>query len=147
MKISDWVREGCEPPFATIEDWLRDQLGQALLEEEATYALALRPETDRRGYAVRILIATDTCLADFTWERPAAVERRGLTAAYYAWHEVRGLRLTGTTHLEPATLMHQSPAWGLRLEVPELSVEKAEVPEAMLEFWHTCMTHVGEAGR
>jgi hypothetical protein len=145
VKVADWIREGWEPPFATIEDWLRDQLGEAKLEEEATYAVELRPENDGGGYAVRILVATDAALADFTWERPAAVGRRVLTAAYYGWHEVRGLRLTSETRLNPATLMHRSAMWGLRIEMPELTITDATEDEALLEFWSVCMGHLGDS--
>jgi len=145
VKVSDWIREGWEPPFATIEDWLRDQLGEAKLEEEATYAVQLRPESDESGYAVRIVVATDAALADFIWERPAAIERRVLSGTYYGWHEVRGLRLTSETRLDPATLMHRSARWGVRMEVPELIITETIEDAALLEFWSACMDHLGDS--
>jgi hypothetical protein len=94
---------------------------------------------------VRILVATDAALADFTWERPAAIERRVLSGTYYGWHEVRGLRLISETSLNPATLMHRSARWGLRMEVPELTVTETIEDAALLEFWSACMDHLGDS--
>jgi hypothetical protein len=147
MKIADWIRLSLEPPFATIEAWIRDQLGQAQLEEEATFAYLLRPDTDRRGYAVRILVAADDALADFTWERPEALDQRVLRAAFIGWREVAGVRLTGETRLDPKTLMHQAPSWGLRMETPDVEITDAVDADAMLQFWSACMKAIGGEAR
>jgi hypothetical protein len=145
VKIADWIREDWEPAFATVEAWIHDQLGQAELQEEATYAYLLRPEKDPRGYAVRILVAADKGLADLTWERPNAVEQRVLKATYFGWHEVRGVRLTGETRIDPATLMHRAPTWGLRIEAPEVEIAEAVDDRALLEFWGAAMERIRAA--
>ncbi|MEO7118985.1 MAG: hypothetical protein ABIZ34_08450, partial [Candidatus Limnocylindrales bacterium] len=92
-----------------------------------------------------ILVAADGALVDFTWERPGAVAKRVVNATYYGWHQVRGVRLTSETHLDPASLMRQSPSWGLQIEVPALNIVDAIEATALLDFWAACMEHLGES--
>jgi hypothetical protein len=142
VKLAEWIREKRDPPFASIEQWLRDQMGHVGLEEEAVYAIELRPDHDPKGYAVRILVAAEQALADFTWERPDEVERRHLTATFYPWSEVAGLRLLARTELDPGTLMHEAPRFGMRLDEPRLELPESEVDPAVLAFWKACLRHV-----
>ena len=56
MKVHDWHRNGLRPVFATVEQWISDQLGFVGAEDMACFATELRPETARAGLAVRILV-------------------------------------------------------------------------------------------
>lgn len=138
MNVHDWHRNGLEPAFATIEQWINDQLGYLGVEDEACFAIEIRPETDRAGLAVRILIATDDGLFDMRWERPKAVDRRQLTSQLYPWAEVRGAQLLAETRIDRMTLMHGEPTWGLEFAVPQILIAQTDVGVALLEFWQAC---------
>lgn len=114
MNLHDWHRNGLKPPFATVEQWIQDQLGYLKAEDEACYAVTVREEADRGGLAVRILVCSDQGLFDMLWERPEDPRGRHLTSRHYPWADVRGVRLTGTTHLEPETLMRTDPEMAAR---------------------------------
>ena len=135
MDVHDWHRRGLQPAFATVEKWIQDQLGYVGAEDEACFAIELRPEGARDGLAVRILIASDKGLFDMLWERPEDVTKRHLSSRHYRWAEVRGLRLLTDTRIDPQTLMHLEPEWGLEITDPEFKVERAEQGSALLEFW------------
>jgi hypothetical protein len=144
VNIHDWHRHGLKPPFATVEQWIQDQLGYLEAEDEACYAVSLREEPDRRGPAVRILIASDQGLFDMLWERPEKVDGRHLTSRHYPWADVRGVRLSGTTRLDSDTLMRSEPKWRLEIAEPEVDFE-ADESAALLEFWTQCMEETQKA--
>ena len=138
MNIHEWHRNGLQPAFATVEQWITDQLGYMGAGDEACYAVQLRGEEDKAGLAVRILVATDRGLLDMLWERPEAAADRHLTSRHYRWADVRGLHLEARTGLNPETLVHRAPEWGLSVDDPEFAVEPAEEGQALLEFWEAC---------
>jgi hypothetical protein len=137
VNIHEWHTEGLRPPFATVEQWIDEQLGYLNAEDEAVYAISLRDEGERGGLAVRILIASDRGLFDITWERPEDVAGRHVTSRHYLWSDVRGLHISGTTNLDPQTLMRTEPAWRLEIAEPAVDIECAE-SQAALEFWSAC---------
>ncbi len=145
MNVHDWHRTGLTPAFATIEQWIYDQLGYVGAEDEACYAVSVRAEEDRRGLAVRILIASDKGLFDLLWERPENVANRRLASQHYRWADVRGVHLSAETTLDPATLMHSEPAWRLEIAEPELVVNDAVDAAALLDFWKICVQEIGKA--
>lgn len=144
MNVHDWHRQGLAPPFATVEQWIHDQLGYLQAEDEAVYAISIREDDDHLGLAVRILIASDKGLFDMLWERPESVAGRHLTSRHYRWADVRGLHLSGTTRLNPDTLMRGEPEWRLEIAEPEVDFEATD-STAVLEFWTTCMTEIKKA--
>ena len=141
MNVHDWHRRGLRPPFATVEQWINDQLGYLDAEDEAVYAIGVRDDHDRGGLAVRILVCTDKGLFDMLWERPDDVDTRRLTSRHYRWAEVRGFRLIGETMLEPETLIRREPHWRLEIAEPEVEFDGAE-SQALLEFWKKCTAHL-----
>jgi hypothetical protein len=146
VKVHDWHRNGLQPSFATIEQWIHDQLGLLGAEDEAVYAITIRDETARAGLAIRILIASDRGLFDMLWERPDAVEGRHLTSRHHRWSDVRGLHISGATRLSSETLMRKAPEWRIQIEEPDVQIDATE-SVAGLEFWQTCMEHLGKEGR
>lgn len=146
MNVHEWHRNGLLPAFATIEQWIYDQLGYAGAEDEACYAVGVRDEDDPRGLAVRILIASDKGLFDLLWERPEKVAQRRLVSRNYRWADVRGVRLTSETRLSPETLMHGQPEWRLEIAEPEFTVDEAVDASALLDFWNACITDMEKAG-
>ena len=142
MNIHDWHRHGLKPAFATVEQWITDQLGYLGAEDEACFAIELRPETDAKGLAIRILVASDKGLFDFTWERPEAIDDRRLVGVHYRWDAVRGFRLTGETRVNPETLKHENPHWKLQMDIPEVVLEGAEESQALLDLWKECSTEL-----
>ena len=144
MNIHDWHREGLQPAFATVEQWISDQLGYLGAEDEAVYAVALRNEADRGGLAIRVLIATDKGLFDVLWERPDDVSRRHLTSRHYRWSDVRGVHVVGSTKLDPETLMRTEPHWRLEIADPVADID-IEESEAGLEFWKECVKELDKA--
>jgi hypothetical protein len=138
MNIHDWHRLGLKPAFATVEQWITDQLGYLGAEDEACFAIELRPDKDPRGLAVRILVCSDKGLFDFTWERPDAVDKRKLVGTHYRWADVRGLRLVGESRINPETLKHENPRWHLLVDEPEVSFEGGNESKALLEMWKEC---------
>ena len=147
MNIHDWHRRGLKPAFATVEQWVIDQLGYLDAEDEACFAIQLRPDDDPKGLAVRILVASDKGLFDITWERPEKVADRRLETIHYRWDEVRGLRLSGNTRINPETLKHEAPRWSLHIEQPEVTIEPADESAALLEFWKECSTEMDKTTR
>ena len=141
MKIHEWHRAGLQPAFATIEQWLNDQLGYMGAEDEAVYAVELRADNDPRGLAVRILVATDKGLLDMLWERPDEVADRHLTSRHYRWTEVRDFHLIAETRLEPETLMRREPVWRLEIGDPDVAIDGTE-SQAMLDFWAAATKHL-----
>jgi hypothetical protein len=141
VNVHDWHRTGLLPPFATVEQWIHDQLGYAGAEDEAVYAISLREAGDRGGAAVRILIATDRGLFDMLWERPEAVAERHLTTRQYRWADVRGFHLIAETRLDPETFIRRQPAWRLEIAEPAVEIDGSET-QALLEFWETCTKHL-----
>lgn len=138
MNIHDWHRNGLVPPFATVEQWLIDQLGLYEAEDEACYALAVRDADHPAGLAVRILICADVGLFDVLWERPEKVTERRLVTVHHRWPDVRGLHLSSETRLDPETLMHGAPRWRLEAAEPEFVITEPTDDEALLEFWQAC---------
>lgn len=138
MNVHEWHRRGLEPSFATIELWIDDQLGYLGAEDEACFAVTLSDEKSAKGFAVRILIATDKGLFDLTWERPEAVADRRLASRHYRWEDVRGTHLVSETRLNPETLTHGQPHWRLEIDEPEVSIDDHTEGSAMLEFWKAC---------
>jgi hypothetical protein len=141
VKIHEWHRHGLQPAFGTIEQWLNDQLGFMGVEDEAVYAIELRPDTHRQGLAIRILVATDKGLVDMLWERPESVPDRHLSSRHYRWADVRGFHLVAETRLDPETLMRHEPAWRLEVDDPELAIDGTE-GEALLQFWSVAIKHL-----
>jgi hypothetical protein len=109
--------------------------------------MQLRDEKDRGGLAVRVLIASDKGLFDLTWERPDDVSQRHLRARHYRWAEVRGVHLVSATRLDPATLTHGAPEFGLEIDEPEVRIERAKESIALLEFWKSCDTELKKAAK
>lgn len=142
MNVHDWHLNGLEPAFATVEQWINDQLGYMGAEDEACFAMQVRGENDRGGLAVRILVATDKGLMDMLWERPNDPAARNLTSRHYAWSEVRGLHLRAVTRLDPKTLVHGEPEWGLEIAEPPFALDRAEDGVPLLEFWTSCSQHI-----
>ena len=145
MNIHDWHRRGLKPAFATVEQWIIDQLGYLGAEDEACFAIELRPDDDPKGLAVRILIASDKGLFDVIWERPEAVAERRLTSSHYRWDDVRGLRISGETRINPETLKHEKPRWSVRFEQPAFAIDSAEEGDALLELWAECSREMDRA--
>lgn len=145
MNIHDWHRHGLKPAFATVEQWISDQLGYAQAEDEACFAIEVRSEKARAGLAVRILVASDKGLFDMLWERPDDVAARRLTSRHYRWQDVRGVHLGAETRLDPETLHHGAPRWRLEIDEPEFAVEGTEEGQALLEFWRQCMSELDKA--
>lgn len=144
MNVHDWHRQGLTPAFATVEQWIHDQLGYLQAEDEAVYAVSVRDEDDRLGLAVRILIASDKGLFDMLWERPESVYGRHLTSRHYRWADVRGVHLTGTTRLDTETLMRGEPEWRLEIAEPKVDFEATD-STAVREFWTSCMNEIKKA--
>jgi|SRR6187402_1473888 hypothetical protein len=144
MNIHDWHREGLQPAFATVEQWLNDQLGYLGAEDEAVYAVALRDEDDRSGLAIRILIATDQGLFDCLWERPDDVTRRHVTSRHYRWSDVRGVHIVSISQLDAETLMRTEPRWHLKIADPAVDIDMEE-SEAGLDFWKACVKELDKA--
>jgi hypothetical protein len=138
VNVHDWHRNGLRPAFATVEQWIHDQLGYVGAEDEACFAIELRPESSRAGLAVRVLIASDKGLFDLVWERPNAVSERHVSSTLYRWPDVSGLRLLSRTDLDPRTLIHLEPQWGIEISTPALAIERVEEGIALLEFWKAC---------
>jgi hypothetical protein len=147
MNIHDWHRRGLKPAFATVEQWITDQLGYLGAEDQACFAIELRPDKDPKGLAVRILVCSDKGLFDFTWERPEAVADRRLTGTHYRWDEVRGLRLSGETRINPQTLKHENPRWQLHIEEPDVAIEDTDESGALLELWTECSLELDRVSR
>ena len=145
MNVHDWHRNGLKPAFATVEQWIHDQLGYLQAEDEAVYAVTIRDEDAPAGLAVRILIATDRGLFDMLWERPEQVAPRHLKSRHHRWADVRGLHLEATTKLDPETLMRGEPEWRIEIAEPAVEIEGTE-SEAALEFWAKCMENLEKAG-
>src|SRR5215213_10124817 len=145
MNVHDWHRNGLQPAFATVEQWISDQLGYIGAEDEACYAVQVRDENAPGGLTIRILVATDKGLVDMTWQRPESVESRNLASRHYRWEDVRGLRLTAATRLEPTTLIHREPEWGLEIDDPAFTLERAEEGLALLDFWKACDSEMKKA--
>src|SRR3954451_10762999 len=135
MNIHDWHRRGLTPAFATVEQWIQDQLGYVGAEDEACFAVRVRPEEASGGLAIRILIASDKGLFDMLWERPEDVTKRHLSSRHYRWADVRDLRLLTETRIDLHTLMHLEPEWGLEISEPQFRIDDAEQGTALLEFW------------
>lgn len=145
MNVHDWHRQGLRPPFATVEQWIDDQLGYIGAEDEAVYAISIREEDDPGGVAVRILVCTDKGLVDMLWERPEDVSKRHLTSRHYRWAEVRGFHLVSRTELYPETLQRQEPQWRLEIDEPAVAID-ADESDALLEFWKKSTKHL-DAGK
>jgi hypothetical protein len=145
VNIHDWHRQGLRPPFATVEQWINDQLGYLDAEDEAVYAISIREDDDPAGVAVRILVCTDKGLVDMLWERPDDVSKRHLTARHYRWAEVRGFHLVARTHLDPDTLIRHEPEWRLEIDEPQVAID-GEESGALLEFWKKASKHL-DAGK
>jgi hypothetical protein len=145
VNVHEWHRNGLLPAFGTIEQWIFDQLGYAAAEDEACYAVDVRDEKDRRGLAVRILIASDKGLFDLLWERPEDVAKRRLVSRHHRWADVRGVHLGADTSLDPQTLMHGEPRWRLTIADPEFTVDEATDATALLEFWTVCVKEMDKA--
>jgi hypothetical protein len=145
MNVHDWHLSGLEPAFATIEQWIDDQLGFAGAEDEGCFATEIRPATARAGLAIRILIATDKGLFDMLWERPSDPAARHLSSTLHRWPEVTGAHLLATTRLDPQTLMHGEPEWGILMTQPEVSLPRVEEGPALLEFWKACEKELKKA--
>jgi hypothetical protein len=141
VNIHDWHRQGLRPPFATVEQWINDQLGYIDAEDEAVYAISVREDDDPGGVAVRILVCTDKGLVDMLWERPDAITKRHLTSRHYRWAEVRGFNLVAETRLDAETLIRHEPSWRLEIAEPQAALEGVE-SQALLEFWKKCTKHL-----
>ena len=138
MNVHEWHRQGLEPAFATVEQWINDQLGFVGAEDDACFATEIRPETARGGLAIRILVATDKGLFDMLWERPSDPAARNLYSRLYRWPEVTGARLLATTRIDPQTLIHGEPEWGIEMTEPEVALPRVEEGLALLDFWKAC---------
>jgi hypothetical protein len=145
MNIHDWHREGLQPAFATVEQWINDQLGYLGAEDEAVYAVQLRDEKGRGGLAVRVLVAADKGLFDFLWERPDDVTARHLTARHYRWQDVRGVHMVSRTELDAETMMRTEPRWHLEIADPAVDIDMDE-SQAGLEFWKACVKELDKVG-
>lgn len=142
MNVHEWHRTGLQPPFATVEQWINDQLGYVGAEDEAVFAVELRSDSAREGLAVRILIATDKGLFDAVWERPDDVGSRRLVARQWRWQDVRDVHLIAETRLDPVTLTHTEPTWRLEVAEPAIALDGGDNGEALLEFWKQCTTEM-----
>jgi hypothetical protein len=140
--MEEWLRAGHEPVFATVDEWITDQLGRAGAEELAAYALV---ERERRAFVVRIVIATDLGLFDYRWYRPDDLAERLLRGRHYAWWEVRGVVLESETRIDPVTLRHTEPRWALRFEWPKLAIEGGPSDQAALDLWSICHQQIRQA--
>jgi len=147
MNIHDWHRRGLKPAFATVEQWIIDQLGYLGAEDEGCFAMELRSEKDARGLAVRVLVASDKGLFDILWERPDKVAERRLSAVHYRWADVRSMELSGETRINPETLKHGAPRWSPHMDDPPVDIERAEESAALLEFWSDCSNEMDKAAR
>jgi hypothetical protein len=138
----EWHDADLEPSYATVDDWITDQLGRLEAEELAVYAI--EAGSGRRP-VVRILVATDVGLFDFTWERPPDPGERQVAGVHIPWGEVRGLRLAATTRLDPATLTRMQPVWSLAIDEPEVSLSESPIEPALVGFWRVCHEQMKKA--
>ena len=141
--MKEWLLAGFDPPFATVDEWISDLIGRLGAEEEAVYAMRAR-QGGRDG--IRVLVATDLGLFDFFWYRPEAVPQRALTGTHTPWREVRGLRLSSETRLNPSTLLRREPTWRLRIDEPELAIDEPPSESAVLDFWTACQKAIAKGG-
>lgn len=142
MKMSDWLRQGIEPPFGTVEHWIVDQMGRLGAEEEHSYALTA--QSDGR-HGVRILVAADIGLYDAFWDRSETGPEQSLSGTLHVWQEVHGLQITGLTEIG-SDLRRGDPRWSLSVEAPAIEIEKAVDEAALIDFWSACRKELGRAG-
>jgi hypothetical protein len=135
MKIGEW--EGIGRARGMIAYQL-GELGAAELAAHVTFGDNQR---------LRILVATDIGLLDFTWgtssPEPDAVWN--LRGSLTRWHTLRGLRLQIDAQFDPVYEKVQS-VWRLVAEEPKIELSAnteaadASVP-ALLAFAHACLEH------
>jgi hypothetical protein len=142
MKMREWHAAGLEPAFATVDDWIVDQLGRLAADELASYAIEVGGQ---RTPAVRILIATDIGLFDVTWTRSADPGKRWVTTRHLPWWEVAGLRLEAETRLDPETLTRGEPSWSLTISEPQVEFPQTPAEEALVGFWKACHEQMSKA--
>lgn len=137
MKIGEWDSLG------RARALLQRQMGDLGAAELATH-VTINPDNGR----MRILVATDIGLADFSWAPTgsAADSDWYLRGTVYRWRSVRGVRLQSDGQMGEDPSQMRS-VWRLIAEDPKIELaanasgsERAEV-EAMLAFAHACMQH------
>jgi hypothetical protein len=142
MKMHEWHAAGLEPAFATVDEWIIDQLGRLEAEELASYAIAV---SGQRTRAVRILVATDIGLFDVNWTRAADPGKRWVAARHLPWWEVAGLQLEAETRLDPETMTRQEPTWSLTIREPQVEFPETPAKEALVGFWKVCREQMAKA--
>ncbi len=137
MKIGEWDSLG------RARALLQRQMGDLGAAELATH-VTINPENGR----MRILVAADIGLADFSWAPTgsAADSDWYLRGTVYRWRSVRGVRLQSDGQMGEDPSQMRS-VWRLIAEDPKIELaanasgsEREEV-EAMLAFAHACMEH------
>jgi hypothetical protein len=135
MKIGEWDGIG------RARGMIAYQLGELGAAELAAHV------TIGENQRLRILVATDIGLLDFTWgsstTEPDAVWN--LRGSLTRWHTLRGLRLQIDAQFDPVYEKVQS-VWRLVAEEPKIELsantEAADVSvPALLAFAHACLEH------
>lgn len=140
--MREWHAAGLEPPFATIDEWIIDQLGRLEAEELACYAIGVGGQ---RAQVVRILVATDIGLFDVTWTNSRQPGRRWVAARHLPWWDVSGLQLGAETRLDPETLTRREPTWSLTLREPQVELPETPAEQALVGFWRVCYEQIAKA--
>ncbi|HET8571447.1 MAG TPA: hypothetical protein VFN14_06130 [Candidatus Limnocylindria bacterium] len=137
MKIGEWDALG------KARALLQRQIGDLGATELATH-VTVNPDNGR----MRVLVATDIGLADYSWAPSGSSSDTDwyLRGTLYRWRSVRGIRLQTDAQIGEDTSQMRS-VWRLMGEDPkiELAAEGSAIDregvDALLAFAHACMEH------
>ncbi len=137
MKIGEWDALG------KARALLQRQVGDLGATELATH-VTVNPENGR----MRVLVATDVGLADYSWAPSGSASDTDwyLRGTLYRWRSVRGIRLQTDAQIGEDTSQMRS-VWRMVGEDPriELAAEGTavdrEAVDALLAFARACMEH------
>ncbi len=135
MKIGEWDALG------KARALLQRQVGDLGATELATH-VTVNPENGR----MRVLVATDVGLADYSWAPAGSALDSDwyLRGTVYRWRSVRGIRLQTDAQIGEDTSQMRS-VWRMVGEDPkielaaEASATDREAVDALLAFAHACM--------
>jgi hypothetical protein len=135
MKIGEWDALG------KARALLQRQMGDLGATELATH-VTVNPDNGR----MRVLVATDVGLADYSWAPSGSSSDSDwyLRGTFYRWRSVRGIRLQTDAQIGEDTSQMRS-IWRLVGEDPkiELAAEGSAIDrenvDALLAFAHACM--------
>ncbi len=135
MKIGEWDALG------KARALLQRQMGDLAATELATH-VTVNPDNGR----MRVLVATDVGLADYSWAPSGSASDSDwyLRGTFYRWRSVRGIRLQTDAQIGEDTSQMRS-IWRLVGEDPKIelaaegSATDREAVDALLAFAHACM--------